>query len=303
MRYDDNSGLLLVGHGTRSATGTRQFLALAGRVARHLAPLPVELAFLELQQPDIDAAVGRLIERGIGRLVTLPLLLFAAGHAKRDIPRQVSAALAHRGRSEIESVQASHLGCHRELVELSRRRMEEAFEHIGSGQLSLTAASPTADSSEGGPGSRRGLVPPAGVPGSETCLLLVGRGSHDESATADMHEFARLRQRSLDSIKVEVAFLAMARPLLSEQLGNLGCQTYRRVIVQPHLLFDGDLVESIERHVAKAAARHRAQEWMVTPPLADRVGFVTFATELIQKVIEDRCREASIRVVALGRDD
>ena len=31
------------------------------------------------------------------------------------------------------------------------------------------------------------------LPAAETCLLLVGRGSRDAKATAEMHEFARLR--------------------------------------------------------------------------------------------------------------
>src|SRR4051812_33042374 len=108
----NNTGLLLVGHGTRSEIGTQQFLTLADSLAQRLFPLAVEPAFLEMQQPDIDAAIGRLLQRGITRLVTAPLLLFAAGHAKRDIPRQVSAALVRRGRDHIEHVQAAHLGCH-----------------------------------------------------------------------------------------------------------------------------------------------------------------------------------------------
>src|SRR5262245_58516381 len=103
---DPSTGLLLIGHGTRSAAGTRQFLALARSLAETVAPLPVEPAFLELQQPDINAAVTHVVCRGIKRLVTMPLLLFAAGHAKRDIPAQVSEALARYGCDRIEHVQA-----------------------------------------------------------------------------------------------------------------------------------------------------------------------------------------------------
>src|SRR3954463_14632376 len=127
QRTENDMGLLLVGHGTRSDVGTRQFLALANALAQGLAPLPIAPAFLEMREPDIDAAVGRLLDHGITRLVTVPLLLFAAGHAKRDIPRQVSAALARRGQSHIEQVQAAHLGCHPALIELSRLRMDEAI--------------------------------------------------------------------------------------------------------------------------------------------------------------------------------
>ena len=73
---DKRAGILLVGHGTRSDIGTQQFLDLAVHVSRALSPAPVEPAFLELRQPDIDTAVGRLLAHDIDRLITAPLLLF-----------------------------------------------------------------------------------------------------------------------------------------------------------------------------------------------------------------------------------
>jgi len=272
------TGLLLVGHGTRSEVGTKQFLALAEEIRNRTgAEWMVEPAFLELQQPDIDAAVERLVKQGIERLVTMPLLLFAAGHAKEDVPSAVAAALARRRQSHIQQVQAGHLGCHPALVELSTLRMQHAESRAG-------------DRKQGT--ANRGQ-----------CLLQVGRGSHDASATAEMHEFAGLRQQALQGVKVEVAFLAMARPLLHEHLPVIGGQRYGRVIVQPHLLFHGELVDSIERHVADAAAQFPETEWIMAPPLADLPGAGSRATELIEKVIFDRYQEVGIHVVAAGADD
>ncbi len=104
-------------------------------------------------------------------------------------------------------------------------------------------------------------------------------------------------------MKVEVAFLAMARPLLEEQLRVVAGRGYGRVVVQPHLLFQGELVESVERQVAEAAARHPQIEWIVTQPLADLPGIVTEATKMLEKVIWERFEEAGIRVVESGGDD
>src|SRR5438309_12008985 len=115
------TGILLVGHGTRSEVGTAQFLALADDLRASLRPTAVEPAFLELQQPAIDAAVEQLLAGGCQRIVTFPLLLFAAGHAKEDIPAAVASALARRGRNDVVQLQAGHLGCHPALVELSAR--------------------------------------------------------------------------------------------------------------------------------------------------------------------------------------
>ena len=277
------TGLLLVGHGTRSEVGTRQFLAVAENIRKRAAgQLQVEAAFLELQQPDIDAAAARLVDQAILRLVTMPMLLFAAGHAKEDIPAAVAGALARRGRSDIPHVQAGHLGRHPAVVELSTLRMEEAKARAGD------RGQETGDRS--------------------TCLLLVGRGSRDELATAEMHDFARLREEAArreprPPQNVEVAFLAMARPLLQDKLGLIAGQGYKCVIVQPHLLFCGELVDSIERQVAEARNQFPETEWIAAQPLADLPGAESRASELIEKVILDRCQEAGIHVVASGADD
>jgi sirohydrochlorin cobaltochelatase len=267
---DASTALLVVGHGTRSDTGTRQFLELAQKLAQRVAPMPVEPCFLELQQPDIAAAVGTLVKDGVRRLTVVPLLLFAAGHAKRDIPAGVEAAVAARwhdaggtGSSPaVEIRQARHLGCHHLLVELSRRRFVQAV---------------------------AGLPP---VPPDETCLLLVGRGSRDESATAEMHRFAELRHQADLAAVTEVGFLAMARPSLAEILPRIAAQSWRRVVVQPQLLFEGELADNLRQSVAQIAAGHPAQQWLVAPLLADPPGECGDATERLVDVLLDRIPKA-----------
>src|SRR5262245_2658083 len=105
------TGVLLVGHGTRSAIGRRDFLLLTERIRQRLT-LPVEPAFLELAEPTIADAVARLVKSSIDRLTVAPQLLFAAGHAKQDVPAAVIAALSQCGSAGIAICQTSHLGCH-----------------------------------------------------------------------------------------------------------------------------------------------------------------------------------------------
>ncbi len=271
LDFTDQRGLLLIGHGTRSAVGTRQVLELAAAVQRRLQPVAVQPAFLELAQPTIDEAIQRLAAGGVSQLVAAPLLLFAAGHAKRDIPAAVTSAA---GRHGIAAAITPPFGCEQSLLDLSHRRFQEAL---------------------------AGRPP---VPAAESCLLLVGRGSRDESATAEMQEFARLRQQQEGGIPMEIAFLAMARPLLAEQLPPLAAGSFRRVIVQPHLLFQGELASSLARHVAAIAAEQPGQEWLLAPLLADAVPergeepTARVGTEALVNRICQRFREAAIRVVA-----
>ena len=258
----DRAALLLVGHGTRDDVGRAQFFDLANRLSQRLKPCPVEPAFLELATPTIDEAVGRLLNRGIDRLFTMPLLLFAAGHAKDDIPAAIRDALGRRGRLGVDSVQAAHLGCHPALVALSQQRLKEALRQAD-GDLSWQNR-------------------------DSTCHLLVGRGSRDESATAEMHEFARLCAETTCQ-PTDVAFLAMASPSLAEQLRNLPLRGYPRIVVQPHLLFCGELVEVISRQVDQAKVEYPRVQWLTAKPLADPLGVSGPASQFLETVILDRC--------------
>lgn len=87
-------GLLVVGHGTRESAGLDEFRRLVGMLEAHLPQVPVEPCFLELAKPSIAEAAKRLVARGARHVRVLPTLLFTAGHAERDIPQQVAAALA-----------------------------------------------------------------------------------------------------------------------------------------------------------------------------------------------------------------
>lgn len=266
-----NPGVLLVGHGTASEIGTRQFLGFAGQLQANLAPIQVEPAFLELQQPDIAAGVRRLCERDATLLVVAPLLLFAAGHAKDDIPTAVAAALAGIGQRQ-PAVQADHLGCHSAILELSRQRFREALE-------------------------QQRAIPPA-----ETALVLVGRGSRDDSATAEMYEFARLRHVREWADDIFVSFLAITRPALAETLAKVASRGFRRVVVQPHLLFQGEVADTVQRAVAGMQAQHPEQQWLLTPLLADSQDSLNGGNHYLLRAVIDRVL-AAIHVVASRQYD
>jgi sirohydrochlorin cobaltochelatase len=242
--------VLLVGHGTRHEQGRSQFLSLAEQVRQQLG-LPLEPAFLELAQPTIEQGIKRLLAESIERLVVAPLLLFAAGHAKDDVPTAVAQALLRCGAGKLSVRQSAHFGCHPLIVELARRRLVAAI------------------------GNR------AAVPAERTLLIAVGRGSSDESATAEMQAFARLLAASAAIGRVQVAFLAMAQPLVEDVLSKVDDNVILRVIVQPHLLFHGQLIERLHRQVQEIARQRPRQEWIVTRLLADESAEDDLASPLL----------------------
>jgi len=245
-----STGLLLVGHGTRDAAGLAELFKTARLVRRLLPGVPAELGFLELAEPTIDEAVARLAAAEVRRLVAMPLLLFAAGHAKRDIPAAVAVAVGRYPNLMVEH--AGHLGCHESIVELSARRFDESLD----GQ------------------------PP--LPTAETFLLLVGRGSRDPDATAEMNRFVRLRVARTPVGLAENCFLAMAEPSLEEMLPRVAATGYPRVVVQPHLLFAGQLLTRLQDAVSTFASGRPNQQWLITGHLG--------AEQLVAEAIVDRCR-------------
>jgi sirohydrochlorin cobaltochelatase len=241
-------GLLLVGHGTRDERGLAEFGDLARQVAALATDFQIEPCFLELAQPDIPTAIGRLIDRGVRKIIVAPLMLFAAGHAKRDIPRAVEEALRVQQPPALPGVLDSQvavtylpaLECNEQILELSRQRFTEAL-----------AGKPPVDA-------------------ADTLLLLVARGSSSPDATAMMHHFAELRSESTPAARVDVCFVAKAQPALEAALAGASQSRFRRIIIQPHLLFTGQVVEEVRHAVSAAAASNRDaqnREWIVTQHL------------------------------------
>jgi sirohydrochlorin cobaltochelatase len=232
-----STGLLLVGHGTRNPAGLAEFFAIAGQVADIGREFDVEPCFLELAEPDIATGVRRLLERGVSRLIVAPVLLFAAGHAKRDIPLAVGEAVERFGGGNIEITHVPPLECHEKILELSAMRYREA------------------------------LVERASISPSETSLIMIGRGSSYPKATAEMRKFTALRVERTPVARAETCFVAIAKPTIAETLEWAAEQQYRRVVVQPHLLFTGEVLTEINAAVDGFRAKDLHREWIVTPYL------------------------------------
>lgn len=223
--------MLLVGHGTRDPAGVAEFLAVADLMRIRLDPLPVLPGFLELAEPSIEAAVASLAAKGVQSVYAVPVLLFAAGHAKRDIPDAVAEAGRRHGLAVLE--QTPHLGCRPELLALSRRRFDEAV-------------------------AGRQFAP------RETIHVMVGRGSTDDTASAEMREFASRRAASGAAFQTLTAFAAMAEPRIEPTLEQAASTGARHIVVQPHLLFAGELLDRVAALTADAARRHPTITWSLT---------------------------------------
>ena len=77
---------MLCGHGSRNRRAVDEFAALAGALKQRLPGIPVEYGYLEFANPVIHYGLDRLRAEGTRHVLAVPGMLFAAGHAKNDIP-------------------------------------------------------------------------------------------------------------------------------------------------------------------------------------------------------------------------
>ncbi len=215
--------LLLAAHGTRDQAGVAAFNALAERVAALAARDGTRAAggFIELSPPPLREAVTALAGTDPPpNMVAVPLMLSAAGHAKGDIP----AALA-RERSRHPGLTWTYgrpLGPHPALLDLLAARISAA--------AGDTAAAPA--------------------------VLVVGRGSSDPDANADVVKTTRLLWEGRGYPLAETAFVSLTRPSVAEGLERCRLLGARQIVVARYFLFPGVLPDRVASQAGDFAAAH-----------------------------------------------
>jgi sirohydrochlorin cobaltochelatase len=263
MACRDGTGLLVVGHGTADPVGAEETRALTRGVAALLPGAAVDLGFLEVIRPSIADTMRSMADRGCGRVVAAPLLLLTAGHARRDVPDALHDAALALG---MEVVQASAIGCHPAVVELSRRRRAEAL-------------------------AGRDSVPP-----HEAVLVMLGRGSSADDGIAQFREVvaATLVGDADVDTRFEIGFAAAARPSLDEALEAAARRHPRRVVVQPHLLFRGHVENQVTEAVSRVRLAYPRIEWIQVHRLGPDALVARAVVARAIEAMEDACSEGGV---------
>ncbi len=258
--------LQLAAHGTRDEAGVAAFTALTERVGDLAGRDGTRVAggFIELSPPPLREAVAALASASAApaNLVAVPLMLSAAGHAKGDIP----AALA-RERTRHPGLRwtyARPLGPHPALIELLAARIAAAS---GSGPAPASPA------------------PASPAPASPApAVLVVGRGSTDPDANADVVKTTRLLWEGRDYPLAETAFVSLARPGVAEGLERCRLLGARQIVVARYFLFPGVLPDRVAACAGEYAAAH--------PELDIRCASVLGDCDEIAALVYERYHEA-----------
>ncbi len=269
--------LLLAAHGTRDQAGVAAFNALAERVGGLAAGDGTRVAggFIELSAPPLRDAVATLANGTPANMVAVPMMLSAAGHAKGDIPAALARERArHPG---LSWTYARPLGPHPALIDLLAARIAQA----GSGGT----CPPQGGSGGMGPPRSRGVW--GGRPPETSrapAVLVVGRGSTDPDANADVVKTARLLWEGRDYPLAETAFVSLARPDVLQGLERCRLLGARQIVVARYFLFPGVLPDRVAEQAGQYAAVH--------PELDIRCADVLGDCDEIAALVYERYHEA-----------
>ncbi len=270
------TGVMICGHGSRSQAAVDEFAVLAQKLPALLPPdWMVDYGYLEFANPVIRDGLDRLREAGCERILAVPGMLFAAMHAKNDIPTVLNTYAAKHG---IEISYGRELGVDPKMIAAAGARVRDAMA--------------AADAEHGT------------VPYEETCLVVIGRGASDPDANGNVSKIARMLQEGLGFGWMEVGYSGVTFPLVEPCLTHATRLGYKRILVFPYFLFTGILIDRIYGFTDQVAAQHPDIQFVKAGYLNDHAQVLaTFAervTEQVGEIPPPNCATCKYRVQVLG---
>ena len=271
-RSDEKLGVLICGHGSRNRLAVEEFAQMVEALRPRLAPLPVEHGYLEFARPVLRDGLDALRAKGVDRILAIPAMLFAAGHAKNDIPSVLNTYTAETG---LPIDYGRELGVDRLMVAAAGARIQEALDRAD-----------------------------ADVPLSETLLVVVGRGSSDPDANSNVAKVTRMLVEGFGFGWGETVYSGVTFPLVEPGLRHVVRLGFRRIVVAPYFLFSGVLVSRIRQHTERVAEDHPAVEFVSASYLGDHPKVVETFRERVEDVIRGdtamNCSLCKYRAQVLG---
>jgi len=272
----EDFGIMVCGHGSRDEGAVREFAVVAEALRARFSDREVEHGFLEFATPIIRDGLDKLVARGVTRIFALPGMLFAAGHAKNDIPSVLNTYAAQN--PGVEIIYGRELGIDLKMIRAAGDRVQQAV------------AEANATLGE--------------VPMHETMLLTVGRGASDPDANSNVAKVSRMLWEGLGFGWGETAYSGVTFPLVEPGLEHAVKLGYRRIIVFPYFLFTGVLVNRIYDHTDMVAAKYPDIQFIKAPYLNDHPQVLETFADRVDEILNGanlmNCQMCKYREQVLG---
>ena len=233
-------GIMVCGHGSRDKDAEVEFSLVAEGLKKRFPEMPVEYGFLEYSAPNIHMGLNSLIEQGVNHIYAVPGMLFAATHAKNDIPSVLTTF--EEKNAGLQVTYGQELGLQQPMINAFQARIYES--------LGLDVNNPPAEL-------------------YDTMLVVVGRGTSDTEANAEAAKLTRIVSENMGFGWADTVYSGVTYPSVGVGLDKLLKLGYKRIVVAPYFLFTGRLIKRISGYIDKIAKENPEVEFVKTPYLRD----------------------------------
>ena len=255
-------GIIICGHGSRSKSAEQEFGSLATAVRKRFPNIPVEYGFLEYSSPNIHMGLDILREAGVEQILAVPGMLFAATHAKNDIP---SVLISYQKKyPSVEIKYGRELALDPKMITAFEARIMESLgiDHVHDGDL------------------------------YDTMLVVVGRGTSDTYANAEAARLTRIVAENMGFGWSETVYSGVTFPSVGRGLKMAIKLDYKKIVVAPYFLFSGRLIDRIQNYVDRVALSAPNIQFFKAKYLSDQTNvidtFVSRIEEVKKGIVDDR---------------
>jgi sirohydrochlorin cobaltochelatase len=164
-------GIMICGHGSRNQNAVREFAVLSERLRERFPHWMVDYGYLEFANPVLAHGLDALKAKGVNHVLAVPGMLFAAGHAKNDIPSVLNTWAAQNPQVKLDY--GRELGIDLKMIRAAGDRIKEALKASGWSE---------------------------GEPLHDSMLVVVGRGSSDPDANSNVSKVMRMLWEGRDGL-------------------------------------------------------------------------------------------------------
>lgn len=268
-------GVMICGHGSRSKSAVTEFAVLAEKLAPLFPDWPVEYGYLEFATPVIKTGLDALRAKGVTHVLAVPGMLFAAGHAKNDIPSVLNTYAAEH---DITIQYGRELAIDLQMLQAAGDRIKEAVDAANAKYGNVDLA--------------------------DTCLVVIGRGASDPDANSNVSKICRMLWEGMGFGWAEVGYSGVTFPLVQPCLEHVARLGYKRVVVFPYFLFSGILIDRIYGFTDEVAGNFSDIEFIKASYLNDHPKVIATFADRVREIIDGNnnmnCALCKYRAQVLG---
>jgi sirohydrochlorin cobaltochelatase len=202
-------------------------------------------------------------------------MLFAAGHAKNDIPSVLNTYAAEH---DITIQYGRELAIDLQMLQAAGDRIKAAVDAANAkyGDVDL----------------------------ADTCLVVIGRGASDPDANSNVSKICRMLWEGMGFGWAEVGYSGVTFPLVQPCLEHVARLGYKRVVVFPYFLFSGILIDRIYGFTDEVAGNFSNIEFIKASYLNDHPKVIATFADRVREIIDGNnnmnCALCKYRAQVLG---